>query len=173
MLKNKSFTLLEVILAISVLTLAVGGSFGLLQQTLLAASLASSKLTATYLAQEGIEIVRNIRDNNWLLQEVDESGNVSWKAGLIVESNPVNYYEAIYDSPSLILLSGDTKNLYINNDGFYSYDENGTKTKFKRIITIEDNGDYLNVAVKVEWQERIGGIQNIEARELLYNWYGY
>lgn len=164
---KKGFTILEVILAISVLTLAIGGSFGLLQQTLSAASLSNSKLIAVYLAQEGIEIARNIRDNNWLNQRTIPG--LSWKEGLNIGPN-----EASYDS-ALISLIGDARNLYIDDtNGFYNYNENGTKTKFKRIITITETGDdALDVAVNVQWQEKIGGTQSIEVREILYNWYGY
>jgi len=164
------FTLLEVILAISFLTVAVGGSFGLLQQTLLTASLANSKLIASYLAQEGIEIVRNIRDNNWLNQRAVPG--LSWKGGL-----DAGTYEVSYGDPSLASLSSPdyARNLYINDtDGFYNYSQVGTKTKFKRIITVSPVGDdTLDVGVKVEWQERIAGTQSIEIREYLYNWYGY
>ena len=88
--KKNSFTLLEVMVAISILTLAVGGSFTLIQQALVSTSLAKSKLTAAYLAQEGMEIVRNIRDNNWL------NSSPSWKTGLTAGE-----YEADYDDLSL------------------------------------------------------------------------
>lgn len=63
---NKSFTILEVILAIFILTVAVFAAFSLIQQTLIGASLNQSKLAAYYFAQEGLEDVRNIRDTNWL-----------------------------------------------------------------------------------------------------------
>jgi len=79
---KRGFTILEVIVAIFVLTVAVGGSFVLIQQTLIAASLAQSKLAAHYLAQEGIEIVRNIRDTNWLKQRSDEL-NFFWDTDII------------------------------------------------------------------------------------------
>jgi len=62
----KGFTLLEVILAITILTIAVGGSFALISQTIAAVSVIQSKLIASYLVQEGMEIVKNIRDTNWL-----------------------------------------------------------------------------------------------------------
>ena len=63
---NKSFTILEVILAIFILTVAVFASFSLIQQTVVGVSLNQSKLIAHYLSQEGVENIRNIRDTNWL-----------------------------------------------------------------------------------------------------------
>ena len=65
-MKKNAFTILEVILAIFILTVAVFASFSLIQQTVIGISLNQSKLIAYYLSQEGIENVRNIRDANWL-----------------------------------------------------------------------------------------------------------
>ena len=168
---KKGFTLIEVILAISILTLAVGGSFALIQQTLVAASIANSKLIASYLAQEGLEIVRNIRDNNWLNQRVNR--DLSWKAGLTT-----GIYEGDYNDESLSLYSGEGRYLYIDNaTGYYTYLASplagDIKTKFKRKITVTEVGDdKLDIAVQVQWSER-GRNFSVEAREYLYNWYGY
>jgi len=65
-MKKNGFTILEVILAIFILTVAVFASFSLIQQTVVGVSLNQSKLIAYYLAQEGVENIRNIRDTNWL-----------------------------------------------------------------------------------------------------------
>ena len=79
MVYKKGFTILEIILAIFILTTAIFGSFALIQQTVAGASLNQSKLIAYYLAQEGIENVKNIRDTNWLQGEDD------WAAGMPTE----------------------------------------------------------------------------------------
>jgi Tfp pilus assembly protein PilV len=71
---NKSFTILEVILAIFILTVAVFASFSLIQQTVVGVSLNQSKLIAYYLGQEGIENIRNIRDTNWLNDRAWDQG---------------------------------------------------------------------------------------------------
>ena len=74
-MKKNAFSLIELILAIFILTVAVFGSFALIQRIAIFAYASQTKLTAYYLAQEGIENVRNIRDNNWL------QGN-DWTIGL-------------------------------------------------------------------------------------------
>ncbi len=160
---KKSFTLIEVILAVSILTLAVGGSFALIQQTLLAASQNQSKLIAYYLAQEGIEVVRNIRDSNWLEQRARPS--IAWDNGLADGD-----YIADYLNSDLIPF--ENKPLNFNSEGFYSY-SGDTQTKFKRKITVTKiNDDTLKVSIGIEWVER-GRTNNIGASEYLYNWYGY
>ena len=169
---SKSFTLLEVILAITVLTLAVGGSFALISQTIASVSVIQSKLIASYLIQEGIEIVKNIRDTNWLkLQPWDQS----------LEERD---YEVDYDDLTLTECSSPCDYdhslhfLKIPNQGFYNYDL-GDPTIFKRKITISDKVDLdnpldgkmdkLKVSVEVLWAER-GKMHSIIAQEYLYNW---
>jgi len=64
--KQSSFTLIEVVVAIFLITVGIGGSFHLVNSLMDFSSISSSRLQAAYLAQEGIELVRNIRDSNWL-----------------------------------------------------------------------------------------------------------
>ena len=68
---QKGFTFLEVIVAVFVIALVVVGVFSAIQKTTTARFFAFSQLQAVYLAQEGIELVRNQRDHNWL-------ENVGW-----------------------------------------------------------------------------------------------
>lgn len=78
LLINKSgagFTLIEIIVAIFVITVGAGGAFNLIQKTISFTSISSSQLTAAYLTQEGIETVRNTRDSNWLAR-------ADWDQGL-------------------------------------------------------------------------------------------
>ena len=175
---SKSFTMLEVILAITVLTLAVGGSFALISQTIASISVIQSKLIASYLAQEGIEIVKNIRDTNWLkIQSWDQGldGGDCWEGDYQTGVPP--------DHPSFTSCPSpyqydDLRFLDIDENGFYSYSF-GDPTIFKRKITISDKVDLdapldgemdkLKVSVEVLWAER-GKMHSIIAQEYLYNW---
>jgi prepilin-type N-terminal cleavage/methylation domain-containing protein len=60
------FTLLETLVAISILTLSVVGPLTAANRALVAARTARDQLTASYLAQEGVEYVRAVRDNAFL-----------------------------------------------------------------------------------------------------------
>lgn len=163
---KKGFTLLEVIVAVSLIVVGVIGVFGLLYIVLVSGQVSSSQLVAAYLAQEGIEIVRNIRDTNWLK-------NNPWDEGITAGD-----WEADYTTNNLTdTYDGDYLRIDIN--GFYNYSA-GTSTKFKRRITIfgktdlsfppDDTYDMFKVRVTVEWQER-GRTHQISAQENLYNWY--
>lgn len=60
------FTLLETLVAITILTFSVVGPLYAANRAIVAAQVARSQLTASYLAQEGIEYVRSMRDDEYL-----------------------------------------------------------------------------------------------------------
>ena len=64
--KNKAFTLLETLVAISIFTVSILGIMSVLASGISNANYAKQKMTASYLAQEGIEYIRNMRDTNVL-----------------------------------------------------------------------------------------------------------
>lgn len=158
--RNKGFTLLEVILAIFVIMVGISGALGVIQQGISYTQLSSSRLTADYLAQEGIEIVRNIRDTNWLEWRTNQ--DILWLDGI-----PLGDWEADYKTQNLTQSYAGTY-LNIDNSGFYSY-SSGSLTKFKRKITIVKDTDILKISVQVEWQER-GRDNQVTVQENLYNW---
>ncbi|MCP6718330.1 MAG: prepilin-type N-terminal cleavage/methylation domain-containing protein [Patescibacteria group bacterium] len=182
--KEYGFTLIEVIVAIFILTVGIGGSFMLIQQTLAGVSTVQSRLIAIYLGQEGIEIIRNIRDNNWLEQR--ESLQIPpqplWNDGLtgLINCQPsASCCEADYNtdtSPSdpLVVVAGcdfsDLHYLNFDNSGFYSYSA-GTQTKFKRKIFIEEiDENKMKITVIVQWKEK-NKLHEIKVIEHITNWY--
>lgn len=66
-IKNRGFTLLEVVAAIFLLLVGMTGVFAVINNTIKLMASSPYKLTAAYLAQEGIEVVRNIRDTNLIM----------------------------------------------------------------------------------------------------------
>jgi len=161
---KRGFTLLEVILAIFVLTIAVSGAFALISQTFVLASLVQSKLIASYLAQEGIEIVKNIRDTNWLTQRTDP--DILWNDGLDEGDWQIDYKGQRLDYGAY----GNFLNIDIDSEGFYSYSV-GSQTPFKRKISITKLDDSnIKVVVEVAWQERNRNY-HVKALEKLSNWY--
>lgn len=160
-MKNKGFTLIEFSIAVFLISVAVVGSFAVLQQVILSNSLSSSKIVASYLAQEGIEIVRNIRDTQWLLYGED----VNWNSIFAACGSGC---ELDYDEENAPV-AATGRYLKIGGNGFYNY-ESGTMTKFKRKVIIVISGDKYEVTVEVTWEER-GRTHTITVREDLYNWF--
>lgn len=83
MLNNKKgFTIIEVLMAVFILTIGILGAFAAVQMIITFTSGIAFRLQAVYLAQEGIENIRNIRDSNWLAQAVWDRGisTTNWEA---------------------------------------------------------------------------------------------
>ncbi len=158
-MNKNAFTLLETIIAIFVLTVGLIAVMSLAHRAIFAAQIASSRLVAGYLAQEGVEIVRNIRDSNWLAQRGNPA--LPWDENLAAGN-----WEADFDD--FTLTSFQDRNLKIDG-GFYNY-SSGENTKFKRKITIaRPTQDVIEVFVQITWQER-GSSQTLTLEEHLYNW---
>ena len=61
--KNKSgFTLLETLVAIMLFVIALSALLALVRDSVTSATYTKNDVVATYLAQEGIDYIRNIRD---------------------------------------------------------------------------------------------------------------
>lgn len=63
--RQRGFSLLEVIIGITVIVMVIVGTIGVYVTTLSTSRTLLQRLIASELAQEGLEIVRNIRDTNW------------------------------------------------------------------------------------------------------------
>jgi len=75
---NNGQSLLELLIAITVLVTALVATVVLIINSIEAGKASRNKLIGTNFAREGIEIVRNIRDSNW----IDPNG-VNWDDSLI------------------------------------------------------------------------------------------
>lgn len=172
-MQDKGFTLLETTVAIFIVVVAIVAAFSAFYRIMVVTSSISSRLTAAYLAQEGIEIIRNIRDTNWLKGSNWDSDFNECKSQNGCEAD---YTTGTGEGGTSFRTYSDSP-LYIANN-FYSYKISGTETKFKRKITIipqktkeEDEEDnILDVSVLVEWEDR-GKEYNFTAEEQLYNWH--
>lgn len=157
--KEKGFTFLEVIIAVFVLVVGIVAAYLVSQTPIFYTQNSINRLTAAFLAQEGIEIVRNIRDENWI------EGR-SWNNGL---TNCSSGCYGDYNDSSLIS-DNDPPPLKLIND-FFSYgDDSGNETKFKRKITIDPDPGVLHVKSIVEWTHK-GDSYDITVEDNLYNWW--
>ncbi len=175
--EEKGFTILELIIAVFVLTVGIIGAYVAVQSPLHYANVYKDQLVASYLAQEGVELVRNIRDTNWLQGfEADD-----WKAGLVASAGfdgcdsdyfcEVDYNDTALLS-SLVAASSGYK-LRLDDNNFYNYDAGDDLTNFRRKITITpevyEGEERLRVTVSVFLGD--SGSPLVTAEEVLYNWY--
>lgn len=124
-------------------------------------NISKKNLIASHLAQEGIEIVRYIRQFN-------EDADNRW----------TDWYDSFRGQPRDYLVQYDKKSLLeyfeiplrINSSGLYQYGS-GQETGFYRKITIEKIGvNQLRVVVKVKWRDQGGVWSELIAEDRLWNW---
>jgi len=162
----RGFTILEVMFSIAVIVLALGAVLTLASFSASIIPITSQKLIATYLAQEGIETVRNIRDSNWLR-------DINWRGAAEIGLVPNGDFEADYGSSGLVQVYGGNF-LRIDSNGYYNY-TSGNQTKFQRKISVSDNADAdpatedIKIVSLVMWQEKQRNY-SVTAEAWLYNW---
>ena len=150
------FTLLETIVAIGVIMVGLIAVLVLINSSLSYISIIKDRLIAAYLNSEGLEVARNIRDNNWLQ-------NLAWNNGLADGD-----YNITYSSLSLNSYA-DTELLIDATSGLYNY-SGGNLSGFKRKISITNLSNYeLRVIATVTWQRKGVNYTN-SAEEHLFNW---
>ena len=164
---NRGFTIVELIITIAILSFGIIGAYGAFSSIAVLNYNASMKFTAAYLAQEGLEITKNIRDNSFLDAQAWSQNLVNCSLGCQADYKTKTASEAVENQ---LKAYDDNVFLNFNGDGFYSYD-NGTATKFKRKITItEESADNLKVVILIMWDYN-GQPYSFETTGYLYNWF--
>ena len=86
----RGFTLIETMIAVTILMLAVAGPIYAASRAIVAAQIGRDQLTASYLAQEGIEYVRAMRDDEYLAAYAAGGTTVSTTAWTNFLTNPLS-----------------------------------------------------------------------------------
>lgn len=154
-LKN-GFTIIETTVAIGIIVIGLIAALGAITAALFYVSNIQDRIIAANLVAEGIEIVRNIRDNNRLQ-------NLAWNNDL-ADGN----YQTNFNSTSLSSYNGNFL-LLDPSTGLYNYNS-GNPTYFLRKISIANLSNYeIRIISTVIWQKR--GINYINsAEDHLFNW---
>lgn len=159
---KKGFSIGEVLLAAFVLVVGLISIIQLMSKSTVQSIDSRNAIIASELSQEGIELVRNIRDNNWLSTPPGSFGgvfpNASMKNCLIDKDTPLsNCNNGVMGS----------RNLYIDSNGFYVHSSSGTTaTPFQRKISLQyDNPPptttQVTVISKVVWGRTDGDFPTV------------
>jgi prepilin-type N-terminal cleavage/methylation domain-containing protein len=81
-LNNKGFTLIETLVAIAVLMIAVAGPLSIAHKALTGALYAKNQSIASFLAQDEMELIKNIRDNYLV-----DNNTYPWWSNVIAGTN--------------------------------------------------------------------------------------
>jgi len=158
---TKGFSIGEVLLAIFVLTVGVVAAVRLTQQNIVHVAQSRDVVIASMLAQEGVELVRNARDNNAAQRYFDKRKNPTtpqtWRSvfkGFNVSKCFFDYTDFYNDT--LGLSCNSIAGLDHAEDGFYRSTADG---KFKRHVvlkhdnhrTTDESDDSYTVTSIVVW----------------------
>lgn len=172
--KIPAFSLVEIMVIISIVLVGMIGVLSLLLQNMQAQTINRSRFIAYQMAQEGIEIVRATRD----------AYAINGESNGFFEEFPYGGYIFSYDNgefPQLEAYNGDPreKNVCLDSNNFYnSYhfcpNLDAPNTIFKRILKLEeaDDGDnsFIRVISTVTWTEQNKNY-NYTLETHLYDWY--
>jgi len=136
--RGQSF--IEAMVALTIIVTAVSSSLVLVQSSLTSTRISGSEIVAANLAREGLEVVRSIRDSNWLRGESFKVGLVS---GTDKDVRPI--FDPATGSWTLdftpVTLDDDASTLYRMLDGLYLHADappagSGT-SQYRRVVTLD------------------------------------
>lgn len=182
---QRGFTLIETLVAIFILLISVTGPMSFAQSGLRASFVARDQVVAFYLAQDAVETIKNVRDNNSLNSE-------NWLDGLDVCVSPAG--SAGLDTPCEIETdrSGVTNNIAVRSCGsagdtcpplkYNSVDKefllstdtsaSSATSKYTRTVYINEIVDEqeAQIIVEVSWDTQFLTERRVVVQENIYNW---
>jgi len=164
-------SLIEVMVAITVLTVGFLGISALLSQSLALNRITTNEITGTYLASEGIEIAKNLID-----YDVHDPTGTGWGTcftGRGTTDFQFDYTISDCNDPSELTPYDSSVSLWYHPDThLYNYESNGgIATSFTRLIRVVINGDEATVNSIVTWSNLGGTQESVNLEDHFYKWY--
>ncbi len=178
---NKGFTLVETLVAITILMISIGGPMVLVGNGINVSRFSRDQVTAFYIAQDAIEALRFVRDANRIARVTDTTDTVQWSylssladLGCIRACDIDSYkvYSGNFDGTG-VQENWAGEKLKINLNGYFGHDSTGEDSKFQRQITIKpiENKDEVDILVTVSWDSGgVFGSRQFSVRESLFYW---
>jgi hypothetical protein len=156
--------LVESIVSISITIIGFLGVLGLLSRSLGINKDVGQKFVATYLAAEGVEVVKSMVDKSF-------TDGLAWN-----DCCAAGDWEAAYDSVSLSPVPASPNPLLFDtSEGIYGY-ASGVSSPFSRVIQISEidwntdgRTDDLKVVSRVSWSSR-GTVQEVILEDHFFDW---
>lgn len=172
---NKGFSLVDVLTGFSIFALTILPIFYLVKDYLAFSHEVRNRMIAYGLAVEALEILRNIRDSNYIV--VGQNWLTNFATSSCLEGNS-NYCVVDALSNQVVNLAIKTPLLKDSLTNIYNY-SSGVATNFYRRISykaLPDDPNFSNtigIKIEVEFLQRIGAKKPLlyEADVLLYNFY--
>ena len=186
---NKGFTIVEVLISLTIFSIAVAGVITVAVQGSLNVNAARNKVTASYLADEGVELMRSMRDTAVVNAGVgfEAAGWTAFNspafASLCITAScdidPTNNagsdpYPSASNISDCTPTAGFCHLYYVPSTGYYTgvvTTPGLTPSIFSRGIRLTVlNPDEIQITSTVQWTEGTV-VQSVTQTETLFNWY--
>ena len=160
--RNSGFTIVEALVAITILLIAVVGPLSLLSIALRDSIYIRNEITANYLAQEGLEVITYF----------SETGNLVTPGVYCIDGTEEGFSQAVFagdEDSCRVQLFGTSPDLY------YGHDRGGENTIFTRYVTVQGlnnslandaGGEEYKITSTVKWNNSGRLVGN--ARSIVY-----
>lgn len=177
-LTSQGFTLIETLFAILIFSAALLSLMVIASRGISATNQVKNETTAYYLAQEGLEVVRNIRDSNFVVATAQSTTpwSVNFADAGTVDCTGTSGCYVTYNQafpPALAPISGNAAEIKLDSNG--TYGNTGTSTGFNRVIRVipqNQNGgtieEYL-IESQVSWQAKTI-LRSVTLQTILKKW---
>jgi hypothetical protein len=186
--------------ALTIIMTSISSAVGLVQSSITASRIGGSQIIAGNLAREGMEVVRSLRDSNWLRGESFETGliDASVKTGRPFFDRAQGLWTFQFTAAPMSP-SDPLATLYLTQDGIYVHADapsgNDLAAPYRRVVTLNhvcrhnatgvervETGDTavcllgvetlaaLDVISTVQWNGLTGRQRDTVAQERLYDW---
>lgn len=175
---QKGFTLVETLVSLAIFTSAVVGMIVITSQGINDTVYAKNKLVATALSQEGIEIVRNIRDSSLLASSTD--GWTDFLATVSPCLSGMCDIDPLFEDLATIDIAQCPtqddcrlkRDVTLGDPSYYRNQGSGNESSFSRTIQINSlDADSVEIISTVSWVQGSGGVKEVESKEYLTNWF--
>ncbi len=161
--KNQGLTLVEVLVSIFILLMSTVMPMVIYSKSIKNSIYASDQITATYLAQEGIELVK------YKVSTEFNAGNIWF--GTLPNCSSGNCTIVIPDG-AVCSAGICSSKLYLNNNSLYTHSGiGGTPTKFSRTVKFNQTPSLTGALISstVTWKSE-GDMKKVTLKEYLTKW---
>jgi len=170
---SRGFTLIETLVAVTFLTVAIVAPMSLITKSLSTTYYARDQITASYLAQEAIESIRYVRDNN-ILASVRGTRTPTFDGIPVGRPFIVDTFSNSIDDDPCNNSTNTCPPLQLDpTKTFYGYGLGWDNTRFTRTVRaefVDGNPDEMRIQVTVSWTSGSFKPRSFTMSENLYRW---
>ncbi|KND52138.1 MAG: putative Type IV pilus pilin [Parcubacteria bacterium C7867-003] len=180
---TKGFTLVETLVAISILTISILAGFTAVQESLRNSITAKNQITAFYLVQDAMEYIKNVRDEN-ALNFLDGNLSSTWLKGISEAGTAPCWHggggaaKSCYIDTTLTVANGSINNCTGTcpdirreaSSGLMGYNAAWTPTQFKRTIQLQEivPNEEVRVTITISWTQGVQS-KSFQVSQSLFN----